>query len=141
SVLGKIVSGGMPGAAVVGRVEIMRQLDFTGEAQHDRNERVAHLGTFNANPLTTAAGIASLKLVADGQVQAAADRAAKSLRAGMEQILEDLGAAAYVYGDSSVFHVYLEASPGRGARSREEVETSDAARLKGIPGRVVSAFQ
>jgi glutamate-1-semialdehyde 2,1-aminomutase len=141
SVLGKIVSGGLPGAAVVGRADIMSQLAFSGEAQHDRYERVSHLGTFNANPLTTAAGIASLKLVSDGTAQAAADRAARLLRDGMEQILEAESAAAYAYGDSSVFHVYLEAYPGSGARTREALHTADAARLKGIPGGVVSAFQ
>ena len=38
-------------------------------------------------------------------------------RAGMDRILEELGAAAYVYGDSSVFHVYM-AENGRRAPDR-----------------------
>jgi glutamate-1-semialdehyde aminotransferase len=59
----------------------------------------------------------------------------------MERVLDELAAAAYVYGDSSVFHVYMEEHPGSGARSRAALHTRDAARLKGIPGRVVSAFQ
>jgi len=141
SVLGKVVTGGLPGAALVGRADIMRLFDYTGDAEHDRNGRVSHLGTFNANPLSTAAGIASLKLVADGSVQAEADRAATLLRAGMERILDQLAAAAYVYGDSSIFHVYMEEHSGSGVTSREALHTLDAARLKGIPSRVVSAFQ
>ena len=141
SVLGKVVAGGLPGAALVGRADIMRLFDYTGDAEHDRSGRVSHLGTFNANPLSTAAGIASLKLVADGRVQAEADRAATLLRAGMERILDQLAAAAYVYGDSSIFHVYMEEHPGSGVTSREALHTLDAARLKGIPSRVVSAFQ
>ena len=141
SVLGKVVTGGLPGAAVVGREAIMSLFEYTGEPRHDRYQRVSHLGTFNANPLSTAAGIASLTLVADGRAQAEADRTAALLRSGMERVLEDLGAAAYVYGDSSLFHVYMEEYPGSGAKSRAALHTLDATRLKGIPGRVVSAFQ
>ncbi len=141
TVLGKVVTGGLPGAAVVGRAEIMSLFEYTGDARHDRHGRVSHLGTFNANPLSTAAGLASLKLAADGRVQAEADRMADLLRSGMEQVLEDLGAAAYVYGDSSLFHVFMEEHPGSGAPSRAALHTRDAARLKSIPGRVVSAFQ
>jgi glutamate-1-semialdehyde 2,1-aminomutase len=141
SVFGKVITGGLPGAAVVGRAEIMGLFDYTGDAQHDRYQRVSHLGTFNANPLSTAAGIATLKLVADGRVQAHADRMAELLRSGMERALENLGAAAYVYGDSSLFHVYMEEHPGSGATSRQALRTLDAARLKSIPGRVVAAYQ
>ncbi|MCC6179775.1 MAG: aminotransferase class III-fold pyridoxal phosphate-dependent enzyme [Chloroflexi bacterium] len=141
AVLGKIVTGGLPGGAVVGRADIMRLFDFTGDAQHDRFGRVSHLGTFNANPLSTASGIASLRLVADGSAQAHADRMADLLRRGMEEILEEEHAAGYAYGDSSVFHVYLEAYPGRGAASRADLHTTDARTLKSIPGSVVTAFQ
>jgi glutamate-1-semialdehyde 2,1-aminomutase len=141
AVLGKIVTGGLPGGAVVGRAETMKLFDFTGEAQHDRFGRVSHLGTFNANPLSTASGIASLQLVADGSAQTHADRIAESLRQGMNEILDEERAAAYAYGDSSVFHVFMEAYPGSGATSREELHTTDATRLKSIPGGVIAAFQ
>jgi glutamate-1-semialdehyde 2,1-aminomutase len=141
AVLGKIVTGGLPGGAVVGRADIMSLFDFTGDARHDRHGRVSHQGTFNANPLSTASGIASLKLAADGSAQAHADKMAALLRDGMEEILEAEGAAAYAYGDSSVFHVYMEAYPGRGAKSRAELHTSDATTLKSIPGNVIAAFQ
>ena len=68
-------------------------------------------------PLSTASGIASLRLVADGSPGAQAGRMADLLRRGMEEILEGERAAGYVYGDSSVFHVYLEAYPDSGAKS------------------------
>jgi glutamate-1-semialdehyde 2,1-aminomutase len=141
AVLGKIVTGGLPGGAVVGRADIMKLFDFTGDPQHDRFGRVSHLGTFNANPLSTASGIASLNLVADGSVQAHADRIADQLRRGMNEILEGERAAGYAYGDSSVFHVYMEAYPGSGARTRADLHTTDARTLKSIPGPVISAFQ
>jgi len=141
TVLGKIMMGGLPGGAVVGRADLMGQFTHTGDAHHDRFSRVAHQGTHNANPLSTAAGIATLRLAEDGSVQAHADRIAALLREGMEAVLNELGAAGFVYGDSSVFHVYLEAHHGTGVKHRDAVKTTDPARLKGMPGRLVTAFQ
>lgn len=141
SVLGKIMTGGLPGGAVVGRADLMGQFTHTGEARHDRFSRVAHQGTHNANPLSTVAGIATLRLAEDGSVQTRADRMAGQLRQGMDTILDELGAAGFVYGDSSVFHVYLEAHPGTGAKHRDAARTADPAKLKGMPGRLVTAFQ
>ncbi|MBM3264844.1 MAG: aminotransferase class III-fold pyridoxal phosphate-dependent enzyme [candidate division Zixibacteria bacterium] len=141
ALLGKIVAGGMPGGALVGRADIMQVFDYTGDPQHDRYGRVHHLGTFNANPLSAAAGIATLKRVATGLPHAQADRMAALLRQGMDDILYQENVAGYVYGDVSIFHVFLEAHPGSGATHRSKLVTTDAAKLKGIPATVVSAFQ
>ena len=141
SVFGKIVTGGLPGGAVVGRADIMSLFDYTGDPQHDRYGRVSHLGTFNANPLSTASGVTTLRTIADGAAHAHADRMAELLRRGIDEILARHRAAGYVYGESSIFHVYLEAHPGSGATSREALRTNDANTLKGIPGRVITAFQ
>ena len=141
TVLGKVVTGGMPGSALVGRADIMQLFNFTGDPHHDRYERVHHLGTFNANPLAAASGIATLKQVATGEPQAHADRLADRLRQGMDDILEQEQAAGYVYGDISLFHVYMEAYPGSGVSQRQDLITNDATTLKGIPKSVVSAFQ
>ena len=55
--LAKIVAGGLPGGAVVGRVDVMHALEFRpGDAQWNRYHRINHPGTFNANPLSAAAG-------------------------------------------------------------------------------------
>lgn len=141
TVLGKIVSGGMPSGAVAGRADIMRLCDQTGDAPHDRFERVWHQGTFNANPVCAAAGIATLQLIRDGQAQAQADRMAERLRAGMERVLDEEGIAAYAYGDASVFHVHLRPAELGPVRSREVLRTQDASTLKGVPGRVIAAYQ
>jgi glutamate-1-semialdehyde 2,1-aminomutase len=141
SVMGKIMTGGLPGGAVAGRSDIMSLFDYTGDAHHDRYERVSHLGTFNANPLSTAAGIATLNLAADGKAQSHADSMAEMLRQGLEQMLAEEGVAAYAYGDSSLFHIYMRAHTGTPVRSRAELRTDDATTLKSIPGRVITAFQ
>ena len=55
SCLAKVLAGGMPGGALVGRADIMALFDHSGDPQHDRFERVTHFGTFNAAPLSAAA--------------------------------------------------------------------------------------
>ncbi len=139
--LGKIVTGGMPGAAIAGRADIMQLFDYTGEAHHDRYERVMHLGTFNANPPAAAAGVATLKQATTGAPQTRADGMAARLRQGIEQILEKHQVAGYAYGDSSIFHIFLEACPGSGTSSRAALGTCDPDVLKGIPAPVIAALQ
>jgi glutamate-1-semialdehyde 2,1-aminomutase len=102
---------------------------------------VHHLGTFNANPVSAAAGIATLKRIATGLPHDRANRMASMLRQGMDDILYQEHVAGYVYGDVSIFHVYLEAHPGTGVAHRHDLMTNDAAILKGIPKSVVTGFQ
>ena len=60
--LAKILGGGLPGGAVTGRADIVNMIEGRpGDADFNRNRRIAHNGTFNANPLSAAAGIAALK--------------------------------------------------------------------------------
>jgi len=53
--LGKLIGGGFPVGAVAGRAEVM------AVTEPDRPDRVAHAGTFTANPVTMAAGLATLE--------------------------------------------------------------------------------
>jgi glutamate-1-semialdehyde 2,1-aminomutase len=59
----------------------------------------------------------------------------------MNEVLDRRGVAGYVYGDSSIWHLYVQAWPGTGARTLEDVRTSDAATLKSIPGSLITTFQ
>ena len=52
--LGKIIGGGLPVGALGGRADVMALFDPR------RDDRIGHGGTFNANPLTMAAGLATL---------------------------------------------------------------------------------
>ncbi len=54
-ILGKIIGGGLPAAAVGGRAELMRMLAPSGE--------VYQAGTLSGNPLAVAAGLATLELL------------------------------------------------------------------------------
>jgi glutamate-1-semialdehyde 2,1-aminomutase len=109
--LAKILGGGLPAGAIAGRAEVFERLELRGDPQWDRYEHVFHPGTFNANPLTAAAGIATLKEIATGNPSRQADAVAATLRAGMNEVIDRLGMPGKVYGESSVFHVFLGPEP------------------------------
>ena len=133
--LAKVVTGGLPGGAVVGRAEVMRVLDPRSEFG-GRRPGAIHRGTFNANPLAAAAGIAALKVVATGEPSRHASAMAAQLRSAMQDVLKRHHVAGVVYGDASTFHIYF----GR-AGDGSSIQGLSAAELKGIPQNTVSAFQ
>jgi glutamate-1-semialdehyde 2,1-aminomutase len=104
--LGKIVSGGLPGGALVGSAALLDELST------DRADPVFHRGTFNANPLSAAAGVATLRIAAKPGTHQALDDTTDRFRVELQRRLDALGAAALVHGEASVFHVHL-AAPGQ----------------------------
>ena len=116
--LAKIVAGGLPGGAVGGRTDVMAALEFrAGDANWNRYRRINHPGTFNANPLSAAAGIAMLNIASTGEPQKYTARLGKSLVQEMNRAISDLGiAGSCVYGDGSIFHILL----GKGASANPD---------------------
>ena len=110
--LAKIVAGGLPGGAVCGRRELMSMIAHRGDPAWDRSERVAHAGTFNANPVSAAAAIATLEICADGALQARANKAGEELRRGLGDAMKRVGLPGAVYGEASIYHVSFEGKPG-----------------------------
>jgi glutamate-1-semialdehyde 2,1-aminomutase len=110
--LAKILAGGLPGGALCGQREIMSMMTFRGEPDWDRGQRVAHAGTFNANPLSATAGLATLELCADASLQARASKAADELRQGLADAMKRVGVPGTCYGEASIYHVSFEGRPG-----------------------------
>jgi glutamate-1-semialdehyde 2,1-aminomutase len=81
TLLGKILFGGLPGGAVAGGAGIMSVFG-RGTVVGTRAVRVPHTGTFNANPLSAAAGIAMLEQFGDGEPQRVAENAARQCANG-----------------------------------------------------------
>ena len=132
--LAKILTGGLPGGAVVGREEFMQLLDPTVEFKGMR-PGVVHKGTFNGNPLAAASGVAALQVVRTGEPQRQADAVAENLRVGMRQILKDHQIRGTVYGESSTFHVYLGDTPDG------TVDGLSAADIRGVSKTMVDALR
>jgi glutamate-1-semialdehyde 2,1-aminomutase len=75
TILGKVLGGGLPAAAVGGRADLMRLLAPAGE--------VYQAGTLSGNPLAVAAGLATLSLLDEPaylRLSAITDRLASGLR-------------------------------------------------------------
>lgn len=122
--LAKALCGGLPGGAVVGRADLMGVLAFG-----DARGKVAHPGTYNANPLSLAACRAALAVLATGESQAAAARAAERLRAAWNDAFARAGVDGMAYGDDSTVHLHLgDRSPTPEARLRGAAAA--AARLR-----------
>ena len=68
------------------------------------NGGVLHGGTFNAQPVTMAAMVATQKALTPEQYEAASKRGVR-LRDGIREILQDAGIKAQVTGFELMFHV------------------------------------
>jgi glutamate-1-semialdehyde 2,1-aminomutase len=104
--LAKVLAGGLTGGAVVGRREILSLLDFRDD-EWNLKRRIPHPGTFNANPLSAAAGSACLSLIADGRPQEQAAGVCRRLCQGMNVIMRRAGVPGCAYGFSSMFHITM----------------------------------
>ena len=105
TVLAKILAGGLPGGAVAGKRDVLDQIDAAASKAAGR-EKIGHQGTFNANPLCAAAGIAMLSLVQSSDGCARAEAAAKKIREGMRKILIEESLPWGVFGEASVFVIF-----------------------------------
>jgi glutamate-1-semialdehyde 2,1-aminomutase len=102
----KIIAGGFPGGAVAGRKDVMDTMTARSDSQWNLLKRVPHQGTFNANPITAAAGLATLKLIAEGGVIERANRIAARLRERLNDVIAECGSKWVAYGEFSGFHFF-----------------------------------
>src|SRR5215510_2405094 len=107
--LAKAVAGGLPGAALVGRADLLDAIGFKGEARRDRTERVADQGTYSGTPLVAAAGVAALEILKTGEIQRELNRLGDRLRAGMNQTMKTRGIKGCAYGVSSLVRIFVGA--------------------------------
>ena len=92
---GKVVGGGMPLAALGGRAEVMDLLAPLGP--------VYQAGTLSGNPLSVAAGLATLRL-ATPEVYAAVDAAAARVASTLDRALADAGVTHAVAHAGNLFN-------------------------------------
>ena len=103
--LAKILAGGLPGGAVVGRRDLLELLDPERAAARGV-EKIPHQGTYNANPLSAAAGIATLEVLRDTDAIARAHAYAAGLRSAMNGVLEEMSVPWAVYGTNTGVHIF-----------------------------------
>jgi glutamate-1-semialdehyde 2,1-aminomutase len=95
---GKAIANGFPVAALAGRADVMEQFV---------TRKVMHGGTYNAQPVSMAATVATLTALADGQVHAALERSGRRLMDGIVRALAEADISARIQGFPQIFHVAL----------------------------------
>ncbi|HOX38169.1 MAG TPA: aminotransferase class III-fold pyridoxal phosphate-dependent enzyme [Candidatus Brocadiia bacterium] len=105
--MAKILAGGFPGGALGGREDIMRLLAYGSDPEWNASRKMYHPGTYNANPVSAAAGVKTLELVSDGSACARADATGKALRDGLNAIIDNRGLPWAAYGLSSGYSMAM----------------------------------
>jgi len=136
----KILAGGLPGGAVVGRKDILDLLDFDAKIRKGR-EKIAHQGTYNANPVSAAAGAAALDIIATTDVCDKANAYAAALRKRLNEVIETEGVAWAAYGTYSGFHVFTNTRKRHLTPSEFDPFDYDYEELKANPPEVVTKLR
>jgi glutamate-1-semialdehyde 2,1-aminomutase len=102
---GKIIGGGLPVGAFGGRRDVMAFYD-----PRKGGPRISQGGTFNANPVTMAAGVATLNALTP-EAHARLDALGERLRGGVARLLANTRRRGQVTGVGSLFWLHWTAEP------------------------------
>jgi glutamate-1-semialdehyde 2,1-aminomutase len=105
TILGKILGGGLPLSAFGGRREIMEKLAPLGT--------VYQAGTYNGNPVSVSAALASLQSLRKrvGQVYSRLEKMGDKMRRGIGDHLESSRVTGQVNGVASMFQLFFTDRP------------------------------
>jgi glutamate-1-semialdehyde 2,1-aminomutase len=122
--MGKIIGGGFPVGAVGGREELLALCDPS-------RPRLFHSGTFNGNPVTTAAGLVSLQHLDQGQIDQMGVRAA-ALEDVLAKAAADAGLPLSVRRAGSMLQLFLSPDPPAATPLRTDGELITAFHLAAL---------
>jgi len=111
--LGKIIGGGMPVGALVGRKEIMEKT--SPEKKGNKWEKILiGGGTFSSHPLTVAAGITILRYLRDfeEEIYPVLEVKGERVRKGVQEALQREGVETAVTGIGSLFQTHFPFQKG-----------------------------
>jgi glutamate-1-semialdehyde 2,1-aminomutase len=137
STLGKIVGGGLPIGALVGKKEILEKT--SPEKKSAKWERILiGGGTFSAHPLTAAAGLAMLRYLKDRrkEVYPLLESKGEKVRKGVQKVLDQEGLNAVVTGIGSLFQTHFPFEKGVTLDSPHSIHRLTAIDKKEIEFRV-----
>ena len=136
---GKILCGGLPGGAVVGRADLLDMIQHRSDPDWNAKNRVAHPGTFNANPMSAAAGATALTVIESEPINDRAEALAVRLRTGINHVLERNQLRGTAYGLASIVFIAFGVQgelddEGLPDLSHEELE-------RGADPQIIAAFR
>jgi glutamate-1-semialdehyde 2,1-aminomutase len=119
--LGKVIGGGLPLAAYGGRRDLMSMVAPEGP--------VYQAGTLSGNPLATAAGLATLRVLETEDPYAELETAAGSLAAALAESAQRAGVALTVNRTGSMLTPFLGSDPVVDYASAKRADTAGYARV------------
>jgi len=102
TILGKVLGGGLPAAAYAGPAELMEQVAPAGD--------VYQAGTLSGNPLATAAGLATLRML-DPAAYERLGRTSEQLAEGLGRAAADAGVPATVQSTTGLLTLFFSSDP------------------------------
>lgn len=111
TVFGKLIGGGLPVGAFGGRDDLMVRYAPDGPAPMSQS------GTFNGNPLTMVAGLATLEVLTEGEI-GRINELGSQLRRDLQATFDRAGVPARVTGSGSLLNIHFtgaEVTDYRGA--------------------------
>jgi len=114
TILGKIIGGGLPIGAVCGRRDAMEHFDHT---KFSGTDFTYHGGTFAANAITQAAGLATTSVLDEQPVYNYLDNLGKKTREALNSIFKRQRYPAQAVGLGSLITIHTTEKPVRDARS------------------------
>jgi glutamate-1-semialdehyde 2,1-aminomutase len=118
TVLGKIIGGGLPVGGVGGRSDVMAAFDGTLGTP-----KIPHAGTFNGNPVTMRAGLATLRDLTPA-VSDQLNRTGTGFRQRVQALCSRYGVPVQVTGEGSLFGLHWSADPVTDYRSSQRTNKS-----------------
>jgi glutamate-1-semialdehyde 2,1-aminomutase len=106
--LGKAVGGGYPLTAVAGREEIMAHFDV---GLVGRERFLPQIGTLSGNPIATAAGLATVRILKRPGVYERMHALGNQLKTALQRTCDAAGIPAHVVGEGVLFDVFFTGSP------------------------------
>ncbi len=104
TILGKILGGGFPCGAIGGSYEVMSVF-----GSDTSNVHVHHSGTYNAHPISAAAGVAMLRSVADGLAQKRLAASGEAFAAMLNEAASEANVDVSAIQSGGVVHLLLGA--------------------------------
>jgi glutamate-1-semialdehyde 2,1-aminomutase len=102
--LGKAVGGGFPLTAIGGREELMAHFDPT---RVSRDQFIPQIGTLSGNPIATAAGLATVRILKRPGTYERMHALGRQLKAALQRICDAAGVPARVVGEGVLFEIYF----------------------------------
>ncbi|MEL6203866.1 MAG: aminotransferase class III-fold pyridoxal phosphate-dependent enzyme [Pseudomonadota bacterium] len=126
--LGKVIGGGFPLAAIVGRADVMDHFD---KARVGADGWLMQLGTLSGNPVAAVAGLKTLEILARDGAYAELRATGQRLMGCAARVLGAAGVAHQVVGDPTLFELVFSKGPVRDYRDTVRADKEAATRWNG----------